>query len=79
MLQQIPCWLFAGGYASYVGTANGIFNKNDILAEDKTALNESVRKLAEELECLDVSLFASSISCLSSANDYTSIRTSPMP
>ena len=41
--------VFAGGYA-YVGTANGIFNKNDILAEDKTALNESVRKLAEELE-----------------------------
>ncbi|MBF4809726.1 MAG: hypothetical protein HXK23_05860 [Lancefieldella parvula] len=43
--------VFAGGYA-YVGTANGIFNKNDILAEDKTALNESVRKLAEELERL---------------------------
>ena len=43
--------VFAGGYA-YVGTANGIFNKNDILAEDKTALKQSVRKLAEELERL---------------------------
>lgn len=41
--------VFAGGYR-YVGTANGIFNKNDILAENKTALKQSVRKLAEELE-----------------------------
>ena len=41
--------VFAGGYR-YVGTANGIFNKNDILAEDKTALKQSVCKLAEELE-----------------------------
>ena len=43
--------VFAGGYR-YVGTANGIFNKNDILAENKAALNLSVRKLTEELERL---------------------------
>ena len=43
--------VFAGGYA-YVGTANGIFNKNDILAENKTALKQSVYKLTEELERL---------------------------
>ena len=43
--------VFAGGYA-YAGTANGIFNKNDILAENKTALKQSVYKLTEELECL---------------------------
>ena len=43
--------VFAGGYR-YVGTANGIFNKNDILTENKAALKLSVRKLTEELERL---------------------------
>ena len=43
--------VFAGGYA-YVGTANGIFNKNDILAEDKAALKQSLDKLIKELERL---------------------------
>ena len=43
--------VFAGGYA-YAGTANGIFIKNDILAENKTALKQSVYKLTEELERL---------------------------
>lgn len=43
--------VFAGGYA-YVGTANGIFNKNDILAENKIALKRSLNRLTKELERL---------------------------
>lgn len=43
--------VFAGGYA-YVGTANGIFNKNDILTENKTALKHSLDRLTKELESL---------------------------
>lgn len=43
--------VFAGGYA-YVGTANGIFNKNDILTENKTALKHSLDRLTKELERL---------------------------
>lgn len=43
--------VFAGGYA-YVGTANGIFNKNDILAENKIALKRSLDRLTKELERL---------------------------
>lgn len=43
--------VFAGGYA-YVGTANGIFNKNDILTENKAALKHSLDRLTKELERL---------------------------
>lgn len=43
--------VFAGGYA-YVGTANGIFNKNDILTENKIALKHSLDRLTKELERL---------------------------
>lgn len=43
--------VFAGGYA-YVGTANGIFNKNDILTENKIALKRSLDRLTKELERL---------------------------
>lgn len=43
--------VFAGGYA-YVGTANGIFNKNDILSENKIALKRSLDRLTKELERL---------------------------
>ncbi len=71
--------VFAGGYA-YVGTANGIFNKNDILAEDKTAPKQIVRVSLQRVERLDASLpFCRLKSCLSSANDLRSIRMSLMP
>lgn len=43
--------VFAGGY-TYVGTANGIFNKKDILTENKTALKHSLDRLKKELERL---------------------------